>query len=153
MFCCALNTLLAHCAVTGGGKTFHYNLPPYWDDVTGKMGSWSTRLQPCVPTHTLYEPNGAGSNKIRLSNALDPTVACRRYYPFWEFVGSSDFAYCPIEGVPQVTSLESERPRFPLALLHLHRLIVAVHMARFRSIGQRGVPSLGRRQTARLTAS
>ena len=19
----------------GGGKTFHYNLPPYWDDVTG----------------------------------------------------------------------------------------------------------------------
>eukprot|EP01052_Picozoa_sp_SAG31_P027559 SAG31_NODE_2589_length_5427_cov_3.886449_1_plen_362_part_10 len=47
----------------------HYNLPPYWDDVTGKSGSWSTRLQP--------------------------------YYPFWEFVGSSDFAYCPIEGVPQ----------------------------------------------------
>ena len=53
----------------GGGKTFHYNLPPYWDDVTGAHGSWSTRLQP--------------------------------YYPFWEFRGSSDFAYCPIEGTPQ----------------------------------------------------
>ena len=48
------------------------NLPhvaPYWDDVTGPRGSWSTRLQP--------------------------------YYPFWEFRGSSDFAYCPIEGAPQ----------------------------------------------------
>jgi hypothetical protein len=44
----------------------HYNLPPYWDDVTGSQGSWSTRLQP--------------------------------YYPFWEFRGSSDFAFCPIEG-------------------------------------------------------
>ena len=51
----------------GGGKTFHYNLPPYWDDVM--HGSWSTRLQP--------------------------------YYPFWEYVGSSDFAYCPIDGVAQ----------------------------------------------------
>ena len=23
------------------------------------------------------------------------------YYPFWEYVGSSDFAYCPIDGVAQ----------------------------------------------------
>jgi len=46
----------------GGGKTFHYNSPPYWDDVI--KGSWSTEIQ--------------------------------HYYPFWEYGGSSDFAFCPI---------------------------------------------------------
>ena len=27
--------------VLGGGKTFHYDHPPYFDD-TGKKGSWSS---------------------------------------------------------------------------------------------------------------
>ncbi len=52
-----------------------------------------------------------------------------------------------------MTSLESERQHFPLALLRLRRLIAAVNLTRSRSIGQKGVSSLGRQQTARLTAS
>ena len=28
--------------VLGGGKTFHYNLPPYWDDIAN--GSWSSEI-------------------------------------------------------------------------------------------------------------
>jgi iduronate 2-sulfatase len=31
--------------VLGGGKTFHYNLPPYFDD-RGNSGSWSSEIQP-----------------------------------------------------------------------------------------------------------
>mgnify|MGYP000049769157 CR=1 FL=1 len=31
----------------GGGKTFHINLPPYWDDTL--KGSWSSEIQPYYP--------------------------------------------------------------------------------------------------------
>eukprot|EP00038_Savillea_parva_P014739 m.11964 g.11964 ORF g.11964 m.11964 type:complete len:712 (+) comp2895_c0_seq1:126-2261(+) len=50
--------------VLGGGKTFHFNVPPYFDGLAD--GSWSCDIQP--------------------------------YYPFYEYVGSSDMAYCPING-------------------------------------------------------
>eukprot|EP00040_Diaphanoeca_grandis_P036705 m.235426 g.235426 ORF g.235426 m.235426 type:complete len:731 (+) comp33664_c2_seq1:100-2292(+) len=48
----------------GGGKTFHYNLPPYFDDVI--QGSWSSDVQ--------------------------------LYFPFIEFTGSKDMAYCAVNG-------------------------------------------------------
>ena len=50
----------------GGGKTFHYTLPPDIDETVG--GSWSANVQ--------------------------------LYFPFKEFVGSADMAFCPIDGVP-----------------------------------------------------
>lgn len=34
--------------VLGGGKTFHYDHPPYFDD-TGNHGSWSSDVQPYYP--------------------------------------------------------------------------------------------------------
>jgi arylsulfatase A-like enzyme len=34
--------------VLGGGKTFHYDHPPYFDD-TGPHGSWSSEVQPYYP--------------------------------------------------------------------------------------------------------
>jgi hypothetical protein len=53
----------------GGGKTTHYNLPPYFDDV--RDGSWSSEVQP--------------------------------YFPFHEFVGSSDMAVCPLTNQTHAT--------------------------------------------------
>ena len=34
--------------ITQGGKTFHYDHPPYFDD-TGRKGSWSSEVQPYYP--------------------------------------------------------------------------------------------------------
>eukprot|EP01052_Picozoa_sp_SAG31_P069549 SAG31_NODE_28378_length_411_cov_0.657051_2_plen_101_part_01 len=34
--------------VLGGGKTYHYDHPPYFDD-TGEKGSWSSETAPYFP--------------------------------------------------------------------------------------------------------
>ena len=60
--------------VLGGGKTFHYDRPPHFDD-TGESGSWSSEMRPYYPFREFVGSFDMTSPLGRPTNHLCPNGA------------------------------------------------------------------------------